>query len=136
MVDQLTRAAFEAGEPCPGCGVPWQGSLVDLCMMEVDALELMRAGPIAPADVLFDRHVDNLVALGLVRREDSRLAITSRGRKAAAALRREAKRWTDQHGNCRAGRHRIANGPTHCMKCCPPPPLSDQQIQEIAALLR
>jgi hypothetical protein len=112
MVEQLTRAEFEAHQPCPGCGVPWQGSLVDLCKLEVDALEMMRAAPIYPDSLLFERHVENLLALGLVRWETNRLGITRRGRTAAAALRREEARWENGHGRCRAGRQRIAGGPS------------------------
>ena len=72
--------------PCPGRGARWQGSLVDLCKMEVDALELMRAAPVSPEGLLFDRHVRNLLVLGLVRREGELLGITQRGRRAAASL--------------------------------------------------
>jgi hypothetical protein len=98
MVEQLTRAEFEAHRPCPGCGVPWQGSLVDLCKLGVDALEMMRAAPIYPDSLLFERHVENLLALGLVRWETNRLGITRRGRTAAAALRRQEARWEKGHG--------------------------------------
>jgi hypothetical protein len=101
MMEQLTRAEFEAGQPCPGCGVPWQGTLVDLCKLEVDALEMMRAAPIDPDGPLFERHVQHLLAIGLVRWETERLGITRRGRTAAAALRREEARWDEGHGRCR-----------------------------------
>jgi hypothetical protein len=135
MVERMTRASFEAGEPCPGCGVALQGQIVDLCQMEIDALESMRRGPIDPTG-LFASHVANLRAERLVHDVGAQLAITQLGRRALTALRRDGERYTKQHGQCGAGRQRIAGGPLHCMKCCPPPPLSDSQIAQIATILR
>ena len=136
MIDQLSRPAFEAGAPCPACGVPWQGSFYDLCLMETAALDAMRADVAEPIDALSPRHVANLVALGLARRDGDGLAITKRGRGALNAMQREEKRFARQHGDCRAGRQTIAGGHLHCLTCCPPPPLSATQIAKIATLLR
>lgn len=40
------------------------------------------------------------------------------------------------HGDCVAGRHSVSGSLTmHCMKCCPPPPLSPTQIERIVSVL-
>lgn len=46
----------------------------------------------------------------------------------------EERVYQELHGDCRAARWRI-QGVTHCMHCCPPPPLSPEQIDRVAQLL-
>jgi hypothetical protein len=49
----------------------------------------------------------------------------------------EDARYDAAHSDCRAGRWTVApGGPTHCMNCCPPPPMSPATIDKVARLLR
>lgn len=41
-----------------------------------------------------------------------------------------------QHPHCHAGRHRVGDGPMHCLACCPPPPLDISQLAQIAQMLK
>ncbi|WP_129656301.1 hypothetical protein [Rothia halotolerans] len=44
----------------------------------------------------------------------------------------EKKRFAQQHGRCGNERHSMSGSLTiHCRRCCPPPPLSPQQVEEI-----
>lgn len=48
----------------------------------------------------------------------------------------EQKRFTSVHGDCHTHRHSVAGSlTTHCGKCCPPPPLSSTQIDDIRRIL-
>lgn len=41
-----------------------------------------------------------------------------------------------RHGDCRASRWSISGSrSTHCSYCCPPPPLSKRQVEQLASLL-
>jgi hypothetical protein len=41
-----------------------------------------------------------------------------------------------RHGDCRASRWSMSGSrSTHCSYCCPPPPLSKRQVEELASLL-
>lgn len=44
--------------------------------------------------------------------------------------------FRDRHGDCRSHRWSLSgHRATHCGYCCPPPPLSDRQIEQIAQIL-
>jgi hypothetical protein len=95
---------------------------------QIDALAVL---------LLFENHVSNLVALGLAEPASAdRLSITEGGQRSLAALRAETERYARQHGDCRGGRQRVGHGPQHCFECCPPPPMSPEQIERVAAILR
>jgi hypothetical protein len=44
--------------------------------------------------------------------------------------------WRTRHGDCHAVRHGFAYGPTHCGRCCAPPPMSPEQIQRVVAIMQ
>ena len=49
---------------------------------------------------------------------------------------REDARYLARHGDCRAHRQSVAGNRTqHCGYCCPPPPLSAEQVETVARLL-
>lgn len=49
----------------------------------------------------------------------------------------EQARFNEAHGQCHAIRHSVSGSlTTHCGKCCPPPPLSPDQIEAIGRILR
>jgi hypothetical protein len=90
----LTRAEFEAGEPCRGCGLP----LLD------------RLGGFPP-----------------------QLQMTAEQRAAYDA---EEARFTERHSDCHGGRWSMAGSRTlHCNYCCPFPPMSERQAEEIAQII-
>lgn len=48
----------------------------------------------------------------------------------------EVVAYNEVHGECHSARHSVSGSLTmHCMKCCPPPPLSPTQLEKISALL-
>jgi hypothetical protein len=90
----LTRAEFEAGVPCRGCGEPWLDGL---------------GGWPPLLDMTPEQRVDHA---------------------------REDARYLARHGDCRAHRQSVAGNRTqHCGYCCPPPPLSAEQVETVAHLL-
>lgn len=47
----------------------------------------------------------------------------------------ESPTYKSRHGDCRAGRHGVSGSlTTHCTKCCPVPPMSPQQVENIASI--
>ncbi|MBS1837013.1 MAG: hypothetical protein JST64_04890 [Actinobacteria bacterium] len=66
MNRRLTRAEFDVGLPCPGCGIPWQGNLIQLCLNDLRMLADLSEGH-APEPGLeegrriLDRELDELV---------------------------------------------------------------------------
>jgi hypothetical protein len=49
---------------------------------------------------------------------------------------RQNARYLARHGDCRAHRETVAGSRTqHCSYCCPPPPLSAEQVEAIRRLL-
>jgi hypothetical protein len=49
---------------------------------------------------------------------------------------REEARYLARHGDCRAHRESVAGNRTqHCGYCCPPPPLSAEQVEAVRRLL-
>ncbi len=49
----------------------------------------------------------------------------------------EDTRFEALHPDCHAGRWTLSpGGPAHCNDCCPPPPMSPEQVRRIASLLR
>jgi hypothetical protein len=49
----------------------------------------------------------------------------------------EEERYKKAHGDCGSHRHGVSGSLTlHCGKCCPPPPLSPSQIENIREILR
>jgi hypothetical protein len=90
----LTRAEFEAGVPCRGCGEPWLDGLGSWP-------PLLKMTPEQRAD--HDR---------------------------------EEERYRARHGECRARRESGADSRTwHCGYCCPPPPLSVEQVEGLRQLM-
>lgn len=90
----LTRAEFEAGVPCRGCGEPWLDGLGDWPAL---------------LDMTPEQRADHA---------------------------REEARYLARHGDCRAHRESVAGNRTqHCGYCCPPPPLSAEQVEAIGRLL-
>ena len=48
----------------------------------------------------------------------------------------EDARYRAYHGGCRAHRWSVQGSlTTHCGRCCPPPPLSPQQVAKLGVLL-
>jgi hypothetical protein len=47
----------------------------------------------------------------------------------------EENAFRERHPDCYASRWSVGDGPTHCAKCCPPHPFSDDQIAMLARLL-
>lgn len=91
----LTREQFEAGEPCPGCGMP-------------------------------------LIDKGRPERVGTRYE-TAEQRELREA---EEARFSAAHPDCHAGRWSMSGSAySHCFDCCPPHPLSDEQIRALAAIL-
>jgi hypothetical protein len=91
---RMTRAEFEAGEPCRGCGLP----ILD---------ELGNFPPL--------------------------LQMTDEERAAYDA---EEARYKECHGDCHGGRWSASGSRTlHCTMCCPFPPMSRQQAEDVARLL-
>lgn len=87
----LSRAEFEAGEPCRGCGEP-----------------------------LLDRRGDfpGLMHMTSEQREE---------------YDREEARYLERHEECHSLRWSMQGSRTlHCGYCCPPPPMSDKQIERIS----
>lgn len=47
----------------------------------------------------------------------------------------EEARYKAAHGNCHAHRHGVSGSLTmHCGRCCPPPPMSGEQIERISSV--
>lgn len=94
-VPALTREAFVAGEPCPGCGMPYR---------DEEPWEF---------------------------RGTMYMSEEERARYDA-----EEARFKEMHGECHAMRHSVSGSlTTHCGKCCPPPPPSPGQIDQLRRLL-
>jgi hypothetical protein len=80
---RLTWEQYRAGEPCPGCGRPYQGSRVDL---RGPAIQLLEAGQdlgtldlaLGDAEPLGARIVEQLLTEGCVEQTPSR-ALSGRG---------------------------------------------------------
>lgn len=48
----------------------------------------------------------------------------------------EEERYRAKHPDCHSMRHRVSGSlTTHCARCCPPPPLSPEQIERLSAIL-
>jgi hypothetical protein len=91
----LSWEEYAAGEPCPGCGLPYR-----------DGSGWESKGTMYFTD------------------EERELYDT------------EEARYRERHGDCHASRHSVSGSlTTHCMRCCPMPPLSLSQRREIARLL-
>lgn len=91
---RLTRAEFETGVPCRGCGEPWLDGLGDWPPL---------------------------------------LNMTPEQRVEYA---REEARYLARHRDCQAHRESVAGNRTlHCGYCCPPPPLSAEQVETVSRLL-
>src|SRR5579863_2206865 len=92
---RLTRAEFEAGVPCRGCGEPWLDGLGDW---------------------------PPLLKMTQEQRADHD---------------REEERYRARHGECRAHSETVAGNRTrHRGYCCPPPPLSVEQVERLQQLMR
>ena len=105
----LSRAQFEAGEPCPGCGLPYVDGLGS------DAPDLTRTA-------------EQQAALDAER---------ARFNEHHADCRPSDKFPDSNLGGYRVGSFsggRPPNLTLHCYACCPPPPLSDQQRERLRAL--
>jgi hypothetical protein len=105
---RLTRAEFDAGHPCRGCGVPWQGNLIQLFLNDLRMLADLSEGH-APEPGL--KAPTSLLEKDLVSQEPDGIEITPTGRRALIEHRREESRFTSAHGDCLAGRQSIAGSP-------------------------
>jgi hypothetical protein len=92
---RLTWGDYVAGEPCPGCGLPYRD----------------------------DERWEFKGTMNFTEEE--------RARHDA-----EEARFKEAHGDCRASRHSVSGSLTmHCGRCCPLPPLSPAQREEIGRIL-
>ncbi|GAA0358184.1 hypothetical protein GCM10010151_54840 [Actinoallomurus spadix] len=94
-VAPLTWEAYVAGEPCPGCGLPYRDE--------------------EPWDSKGTMYFT----------EEERVRYDA-----------EEARLKEAHGDCHAMRHSVSGSLTmHCGKCCPSPPLSPRQIEDLGRIL-
>lgn len=94
-VAPLTWEAYSAGEPCPGCGLPYR---------DEERWQFQGTMHLTPDD--------------------------------RARYEAEEARFEEGHGDCHAMRHGVSGSLTmHCSKCCPSPPLSPGQVEEIERIL-
>lgn len=94
-VPPLTWEAYVAGEPCPGCGLPYRD----------------------------DRPWEFKGTMHFTDEESARYDA-------------EEARFKQVHGGCHASRRSVSGSLTmHCAECCPMPPLSPAQREEIARIL-
>jgi hypothetical protein len=94
-VARLTCEPYVAGEPCPGCGVPYRD----------------------------DEPWESKGTMHFTEEERARYDA-------------EEVRFKALPGDCHAIRHRVSGSlTTHCGNCCPSPPLSPHQIENLARLL-
>jgi hypothetical protein len=137
---RLIWEQFSAGEPCPGCGRPYQGSRIDVPGPAVQLLEAGQASRTLDAALSIEsesaraRMVEQLLTAACVEQTPRGLVITERGRSVLADHHAD-EAFLSEHRDCHAHRHRVSGGPVHCGRCCPPPPLSPVQVAQPAVLL-
>ncbi|MGO1510427.1 MAG: hypothetical protein ACTHW4_07630 [Actinomycetales bacterium] len=91
---KLTWERYAAGDPCPGCGLPYR---------DEEPWEFKGT-----------------------------MYFTDEERTRYEA---EEARFMEAHAECHSSRHSVSGSLTmHCMKCCPPPPLSPRQIEELSRI--
>jgi hypothetical protein len=142
---QLTWDQFKAGRPCPGCGRPYIGLGPSFVLEEQNCLERLKDGPVDAhhaADWFTGRghrHLSKLGLNGLVSIEDDKYSITELGHQALDAC-RDNESWLASHRatHPKVNSHSFCAGSiqVHCGLCCPPPPLSPEQLARIANIIR
>jgi hypothetical protein len=141
MAKRLTWEQLQAGARCPGCQRPIRGTRPDLTGLAVEVLRQGLREPVAETTWEAERGIHLATDVGeFMRRTDQGWVTTGAG-AVALRLHDEDEQWAARHADeldLHEGSSgwRIAGGPAHCGFCCPPPPLSPEQIARIAAILR
>ena len=141
MAKRLTWKQLQAGAACPGCQRPLRGTHRDLAGLAVDVLRRGLQAPVSGDTWEAERGISLALAAGELLRHTGEGWVTTDVGCEALRQHDEDADWRACHTDAldiheRAASWRIAGGPTHCGFCCPPPPLSPEQIARIAELLR
>ena len=141
MAKRLTWEQLQASAPCPGCQRPLRGTRPDLVGLAVDVLRRGLHAPVTEGAWEAERGIRLALDAGEFLRHTGEGWVTTDAGAEALRQHDEDLDWSACHADAldvheRTASWRIAGGPVHCGFCCPPPPLSPEQIARVVENLR
>lgn len=141
MAKRLTWEQLQADAACPGCQRPLRDRHPALVGLAVDVLRQGLEAPVSEDTWEAEHGIRMALGGGALLRPAGEGWVTADAGVEALRQHDEDADWLACHADAldvheRAASWRIAGGPTHCGFCCPPPPLSPEQIARVAEILR
>lgn len=141
MAKRLIWEELQARAPCPSCQRPLRGTRPDLAGLAVDVLRRGLHAPVTEGAWEAERGIRLALDAGEFLRHTGEGWVTADAGAEALRQHGEDLDWSACHADAldvheRTASWRMAGGPVRCGFCCPPPPLSPEQIARVVEILR